>query len=286
MAVGLRWPVRSVGCWSHGPTLCAITCEPCQGRARFQLYQKLAALGFAVIQAVGQLNYVRPFVADYNLEWLLTSATCMTAGAMILIYVSDVSLWGPVGPILIHPAACIRTDGCPAQPAHAGATAPIRLERHTYWVNRPRCGLGPQVADNITELKLGNGTSILIFANIASALPTSVGGAITQAAGTDQANLAVYAFAFFLTTLGIVYVQEAERKIPINYASRYRAGALARQSYLPFKVRLAEGPARAPQLPAALCMPPAVCRADARPLPSRDCSLVGHGERSERDRWA
>jgi protein transport protein SEC61 subunit alpha len=37
-----------------------------------------------------------------------------------------------------------------------------------------------QTADVITELKLGNGTSILIFANIASALPTSVGGAVQQ----------------------------------------------------------------------------------------------------------
>jgi protein transport protein SEC61 subunit alpha len=55
--------------------------------------------------------------------------------------------------------------------------------------------------------------------------------------GGVQANLVVYALAFVLTTLGIVYVQEAERKIPINYASRYRVGALARQSYLPFKAR-------------------------------------------------
>jgi preprotein translocase subunit SecY len=31
-------------------------------------------------------------------------------------------------------------------------------------------------------------------------------------------------------------LQEAERKIPINYASRYKVGALSRQSYLPFKV--------------------------------------------------
>lgn len=45
-----------------------------------------------------------------------------------------------------------------------------------------------------------------------------------------------YAIAFTLTTLGIVYVQEAERRIPINYASRFKAGNLAQQSYLPFKV--------------------------------------------------
>ena len=93
-----------------------------------------------------------------------------------------------------------------------------------------------QIADTITELKLGNGTSVLIFANIASALPTSVGAALSQAASKDSANVAIYAGAFFLTTLGIVYVQEAERKIPMNYASRYRNSALSRQSYLPFKV--------------------------------------------------
>eukprot|EP00887_Chlorella_sp_A99_P001898 scaffold18.g1898.t1 len=94
-----------------------------------------------------------------------------------------------------------------------------------------------KVADTLTELKLGNGTSVLIFANIASALPSS-------AAGRDSANLAVYAASLFATTLGIVYVQDAERQIPMTYASRYRAGALqarargggGRQAYLPFKV--------------------------------------------------
>ncbi len=58
-----------------------------------------------------------------------------------------------------------------------------------------------------------------------------------QAAGENYANLAIYGLAFLLTTLGIVYVQEAERKIPMNYANRYRAGALSPQSYLPFKAR-------------------------------------------------
>ena len=64
-----------------------------------------------------------------------------------------------------------------------------------------------QVSDQLTELKLGNGTSILITANIASALPTSVGAALQTAATKDQTNLAVYALALFATTLGVVYVQ-------------------------------------------------------------------------------
>ncbi len=65
-----------------------------------------------------------------------------------------------------------------------------------------------QVADIITELKIGNGTSVLITANIASALPASVGAAVQQAADKDSSALPIYGLAFFLTTLGVVYVQE------------------------------------------------------------------------------
>ena len=60
----------------------------------------------------------------------------------------------------------------------------------------------------ITELKVGNGTSVLITANIASALPASVGAAVQQAADKDASALPIYGLAFFLTTLGVVYVQE------------------------------------------------------------------------------
>ncbi|CAL5222560.1 g4942 [Coccomyxa viridis] len=149
-----------------------------QGRARFQLYQKLLALAAAVVQAVGQLTYIRPFVADWDVTWLAVNSLTLVAGAMVLVH----------------------------------------------------------VADMITELKIGNGTSVLITANIASALPASVGAAVQQAADKDASALPIYALAFFLTTLGVVYVQEAERKIPMNYANRYRNSALAQQSYLPFKV--------------------------------------------------
>jgi protein transport protein SEC61 subunit alpha len=57
-----------------------------------------------------------------------------------------------------------------------------------------------------------------------------------QASQENNSNLAVYLLAFFLTTLGIVYVQEAERRIPMNYAQRTRINRLSQQSYLPFKV--------------------------------------------------
>lgn len=59
-----------------------------QGRARFQLYQKLAALAFAIAQSVGQLTYIRPYVADFGFDWLLVNSISLTAGAMVLVYVS------------------------------------------------------------------------------------------------------------------------------------------------------------------------------------------------------
>ncbi|GAX74425.1 hypothetical protein CEUSTIGMA_g1874.t1 [Chlamydomonas eustigma] len=149
-----------------------------QGRAKFQYYQKLGAFVFAIMQSVGQLLYIRPFVEDFSPAWLASNTCALTAGALALIY----------------------------------------------------------IADTITELKLGNGTSVVIFANIASALPASVGQLVSENTGDDPTNVAIYAIAFFLTTLGIIYVQEAERRIPINYSNRYDAGNLARQSYLPFKV--------------------------------------------------
>lgn len=94
-----------------------------------------------------------------------------------------------------------------------------------------------QLADEISKLKLGNGTSILIYANILSSIPTSVGATLESSAASEPKNIAIFATALFITTLGIVYVQEAERKIPINYASRYTsAESLSGQSYLPFKV--------------------------------------------------
>ena len=58
-----------------------------QGRARFQLYQKLLALAAAVIQAVGQLTYIRPFVPEWDATWLAVNSLTLVAGAMVLVHV-------------------------------------------------------------------------------------------------------------------------------------------------------------------------------------------------------
>merc|ERR1719456_180813 len=40
------------------------------GRKTYYLYQKVATLILALIQAVGELNYIRPFVSEFSFSWL------------------------------------------------------------------------------------------------------------------------------------------------------------------------------------------------------------------------
>merc|ERR1712232_1037963 len=77
------------------------------------------------------------------------------------------------------------------------------------------------IADEITKLKVGNGVSLLIFANIASSASSTVGQIISKGATGDKSlDTLVFSAAFLITCSGIVFVQEAKRKIPINYAQR------------------------------------------------------------------
>ena len=62
-----------------------------QGQARFDLYQKLLALGFATVQAVGQLSLLRPYVDDWSPFWLYSSTITLVAGSSMLVYVRGAS---------------------------------------------------------------------------------------------------------------------------------------------------------------------------------------------------
>jgi len=64
------------------------------------------------------------------------------------------------------------------------------------------------IGERISDLKLGNGTSLLIFTSIISYLPASFGRTAAQAfQDGNYIGLASIVFSFFLLVLGIVYVQ-------------------------------------------------------------------------------
>ncbi len=90
----------------------------------------------------------------------------------------------------------------------------------------------------INEKNIGNGTSILIFAGIMANFPTSFQRTL---ATFDYAQLFTYlgfAVIALVVIAGVVYLTEAQRNIPINYAKRVRGFKMygGVSTYLPMRV--------------------------------------------------
>jgi preprotein translocase subunit SecY len=97
------------------------------------------------------------------------------------------------------------------------------------------------VGELITEKGVGNGASLLIFVNIVSTLPRSLGNTIQQAQSGDRGTvggIVILLFVFLVMIVGIVFVQEGTRRIPIVSARRQvgRRTYLERSSYLPLRL--------------------------------------------------
>ncbi|EAC2685175.1 preprotein translocase subunit SecY [Listeria monocytogenes] len=101
------------------------------------------------------------------------------------------------------------------------------------------------LGEQITERGIGNGVSMIIFAGIISRLPASIKELIEDYfINVDQSDIwlnaifmALLVIAVLIVITLVTYVQQAERKIPIQYTKRV-AGAPT-SSYLPLKVNAA-----------------------------------------------
>ncbi len=100
------------------------------------------------------------------------------------------------------------------------------------------------LSEVITERGIGQGASLVIFLNIVGTLPRTLGATI-EAAQTGDRNtvlgIVVLVMVFLITIVGIIFVQEGARRIPIVSAKRQVGGAgvgvlPTRQSYLPLKL--------------------------------------------------
>lgn len=93
----------------------------------------------------------------------------------------------------------------------------------------------------ITEKKIGNGVSILIFAGIVAALPSSFGRLITEFEASQMFTYLLFAAVAMVTILAVVFMTEAQRNIPIAYAKGMRIGGSTAMgtSHLPLRVNQA-----------------------------------------------
>ena len=97
------------------------------------------------------------------------------------------------------------------------------------------------VGELITERGLGNGASLLIFLNIVSSLPRVLGETVSLAQTGDRSTIGgivILFLVFIATIIGIVFVQEGTRRIPIVSARRQvgRKLYLEKSNYLPLRL--------------------------------------------------
>ncbi len=90
----------------------------------------------------------------------------------------------------------------------------------------------------ITQRGIGNGISLMIFASIVSGLPN---GITAWWGNSDQVFVVMMPFMALAIIVGIVFMQEGQRRIPVQYAKQVvgrsvRGGA---STYLPLRVNMA-----------------------------------------------
>src|SRR5215213_5593826 len=90
----------------------------------------------------------------------------------------------------------------------------------------------------ITQRGIGNGISLMIFASIASGLPNGISAWWTN---PDQIFKVMMPFIALLVIAGIVFMQEGQRRIPVQYAKRVvgRRMSGGGSTYLPLRVNMA-----------------------------------------------
>nr|YP_009420340.1 preprotein translocase subunit SecY [Cryptomonas curvata]ASO75828.1 preprotein translocase subunit SecY [Cryptomonas curvata] len=148
------------------------------GRQRISQITRYIALGWAVVQSVGVSFWVRPYVFNWDVQFVLEMTLALTTGSMLVMWISE----------------------------------------------------------QITEKGVGNGASMLIFVNIISGLPN-----IQQNSSLLEtiilSELVVLALIFLIMIIGIIFIQEGTRRIPVVSARQLGKGQLENKtSYLPLRL--------------------------------------------------
>ena len=101
------------------------------------------------------------------------------------------------------------------------------------------------LGDQVTQKGIGNGISLIIMAGIIATLPNMFITAFKEliTAGTYATWVGILMFIafviiYFLIIIGVIYVELAERKIPIQYANKSNS-VYSNQSFMPIKVNTA-----------------------------------------------
>lgn len=93
----------------------------------------------------------------------------------------------------------------------------------------------------ITEQKLGNGISLIIFAGIVIDFPREILQTIVTIDPSRVPNMIAFFAIALLIILGVVFISRGERRIPVSYAKQVRGTKIygGASTYLPLKINQA-----------------------------------------------
>ena len=101
------------------------------------------------------------------------------------------------------------------------------------------------LGDQVTQKGIGNGLSLIIMAGIVVSIPYMMSEAFrTFVFGNDNLFIGIITFLIYLAiyiliVVGVVFISESERRIPIQYSNKTTSAYGSKQTYIPFKVNAA-----------------------------------------------
>jgi preprotein translocase subunit SecY len=123
----------------------------------------------------------------------------------------------------------------------AAFSTPFSFEKYESWTMILALTVGSIVlmwlGELITEKGIGNGISFIIFAGIVSRVPDTV---VRFLSSPDWLQLIVFGMVGILIIFVIIFVQEGQRRIPIQYANRVRGHRIYQggSTFLPLRVNM------------------------------------------------
>ena len=183
------------------------------GRRKISQITRYVALAWAVIQSVGLA------------WWIVNSGAAQVNGQQVLVQSAA------NGGVAFATAT--------GEPVSFGAVIPFIFS--TALALTAGSMLVMWIGELVTERGIGNGASLLIVVSIVSGLPRSLGQTLELAQTGDRSlvgGIIILLLVFLVMIVGIVFVQEGTRRIPIISARRQvgRKTYLERSSYLPLRL--------------------------------------------------
>ncbi len=103
------------------------------------------------------------------------------------------------------------------------------------------------LGDQITQKGLGNGISLIIMAGILFTIPTMFINAFEEMVSFDTTQttflgligFGLFVLVYLIIVVGVIFIQQSERRIPIQYSNRTSSAYGSKQTYMPIKINSA-----------------------------------------------